>query len=159
MKAGMIGLGKMGGNMAARLREAGHEIVGYDPHSDASDVGSLAELVAQLGDGESPRVAWAMVPAGEPTESVVTELAGLLRPGDVIIDGGNSRWTDSIRRGEQLAAKSIGYLQQQIRREHLLEACVDPDSMPVVGETLGPAGLPPLPLSEPRLVIHSRAEA
>ena len=112
MRAGMIGLGKMGGNMAARLREAGHEIVGYDPHSDASDVGSLAELVARLGDGNdgAPRVAWAMVPSGDPTESVVTELAGLLGQGDVIIDGGNSRWTDSIRRGEQLAAKGIGFV-------------------------------------------------
>ncbi len=115
MKAGMIGLGKMGGNMAARLREAGHEIVGYDPHSDASDVGSLAEMVERLGpgsgdgDGGAPRVAWAMVPSGEPTESVVGELAGLLGPGDVVVDGGNSRWTDSIRRGEQLAAKGIGF--------------------------------------------------
>jgi 6-phosphogluconate dehydrogenase len=108
MRAGMIGLGKMGGNMVARLREAGHDIVGYDPHSDATDVGSLAELVERLGD--SPRAAWVMVPAGGPTASVITELAGLLGQGDVIVDGGNSRWTDSIRHGEQLAAKGIGFV-------------------------------------------------
>ena len=104
----MVGLGRMGGNMAARLRDAGHEVVGYDPHSDASDVGSLAELVGRLGD--PPRVAWVMVPAGEPTASVIAELAGLLGPGDVVVDGGNSRWTDSVRRGEELAARGIGFV-------------------------------------------------
>jgi 6-phosphogluconate dehydrogenase len=107
MRVGMIGLGKMGGNMAARLREAGHDVVGFDPFSDASDVGSLAELVERL---EPPRVAWVMVPAGEPTESVVAELGGLLAAGDVVVEGGNSRWTDSVRRGQQLAGRGVGFV-------------------------------------------------
>jgi 6-phosphogluconate dehydrogenase len=108
MKVGMIGLGKMGGNMAARLARAGHEVVGYDPHSDQSAVGSLPELIDALAPG--PRVAWSMVPAGGPTESVVTELAGLLSPGDVVVDGGNSNWRDSVRRGEELAAADLGFV-------------------------------------------------
>ena len=107
MRAGMIGLGKMGGNMAARLRDAGHDVVGFDAFSDASDVGSLAELVGRL---EPPRVAWVMVPAGEPTESVVAELGGLLAAGDVVVEGGNSRWTDSVRRGQQLAGRGVGFV-------------------------------------------------
>jgi 6-phosphogluconate dehydrogenase len=108
MKVGMIGLGRMGGNMAARLRNAGHEVVGFDPHSEASDVATLADLVGRLDD--SPRVAWVMVPSGDPTESVVSELAGLLAPGDVVVDGGNSHWTDSVHRGGELAAKGIGFV-------------------------------------------------
>jgi 6-phosphogluconate dehydrogenase len=107
MRVGMIGLGKMGGNMAARLRQAGHDVVGFDAFSDASDVGSLAELVERL---EPPRVAWVMVPAGEPTESVVAELGGLLAAGDVVVEGGNSRWTDSVRRGRQLAGRGVGFV-------------------------------------------------
>ncbi len=108
MKVGMIGLGKMGGNMASRLSRAGHEVVGFDPHSDQSKVGSLAELAEALAPG--PRVAWSMVPAGGPTESVIEELGGLLSPGDVVIDGGNSNWRDSVRRGEALAAKGLGFV-------------------------------------------------
>jgi len=108
MKVGMIGLGKMGGNMATRLSRAGHEVVGFDPHSDQSKVGSLAELAEALAPG--PRVAWSMVPAGGPTESVVEELGGLLSPGDVVVDGGNSNWRDSVRRGEALAAKGLGFV-------------------------------------------------
>jgi 6-phosphogluconate dehydrogenase len=108
MKVGMIGLGKMGGNMAARLAGAGHEVVGFDPHSDRSAVGSLPELAEALAPG--PRVAWSMVPAGGPTESVVGELAGLLSPGDVVVDGGNSNWRDSVRRGEALADKGVGFV-------------------------------------------------
>jgi 6-phosphogluconate dehydrogenase len=103
----MIGLGRMGGNMATRLREAGHDVVGYDPHSEASDVGSLAELVERL---EPPRVVWAMVPAGDATEGVVTELGALLAPGDVVIDGGNANWHDSVRRGEVLAQRGLGFV-------------------------------------------------
>jgi 6-phosphogluconate dehydrogenase len=108
MKMGMIGLGKMGGNMAARLRLAGHEVVGYDPFSDASDVTSLGALVRTLGP--TPRVAWVMVPAGEPTESTVNELSELLSPGDLVIDGGNSNWRDSVRRGELLAERDLGFI-------------------------------------------------
>jgi 6-phosphogluconate dehydrogenase len=108
MKVGMIGLGKMGGNMASRLERAGHEVVGFDPHSDQSAVGSLAEMVEALTPG--PRVAWSMVPAGGPTESVIDELSGLLSPGDVVVDGGNSNWRDSVRRGEALAGKGLGFV-------------------------------------------------
>jgi 6-phosphogluconate dehydrogenase len=107
MKIGMVGLGKMGGNMATRIRDAGHEVVGYDPHSEASQVGSLAELVERL---DAPRVAWAMVPAGDVTEQVISELGGLLSPGDIVIDGGNSKWHDSVRRAGELAERTIGFI-------------------------------------------------
>jgi len=107
VKIGIVGLGKMGGNMATRIGDAGHEVVGYDPHSDASQVGSLAELVERL---DAPRVVWAMVPAGDVTEQVVTDLGGLLSPGDVVIDGGNSNWHDSVRRAGALAERGIGFV-------------------------------------------------
>ncbi len=107
MKVGMVGLGKMGGNMAARLAGGGHEVVGYDAFADTSSVGSLAELVARL---DAPRVVWAMVPAGEPTEEVVRELGGLLAAGDVVVDGGNANWRDSVRRGGVLAERGIGFV-------------------------------------------------
>jgi 6-phosphogluconate dehydrogenase len=107
VKVGIVGLGRMGGNMAARLGAAGHEVVGYDAYSEASEVGSLADLVARL---DPPRVVWAMVPAGDPTEAVVGELAGLLAPGDVVIDGGNAYWRDSVRRGGELGERGIGFV-------------------------------------------------
>jgi 6-phosphogluconate dehydrogenase len=107
MQLGMVGLGKMGGNMATRLKAAGHEVVGYDAYSDASDVGSLADLVAAL---KAPRVVWLMVPSGDPTESVIEELSKLLSPDDVVIDGGNSNWRDSVRHGESLAGANIGFV-------------------------------------------------
>ena len=107
MEIGLIGLGKMGGNMRERLRRAGHTVVGFDHNPDVSDVDSLAGLVEAL---PSPKVVWVMVPAGDPTRATVTELEGLLSEGDVVIDGGNSRWTDDLRHGEQLAAKGIGFV-------------------------------------------------
>jgi 6-phosphogluconate dehydrogenase len=107
VKVGMVGLGKMGGNMAARIGEAGHEVVGYDAFSDATQVASLAELVERL---DAPRVVWVMVPAGDPTEGVVSELAGLLAVGDVVIDGGNSNWHDSVRRAGELGERGIGFV-------------------------------------------------
>ena len=107
MKVGMVGLGKMGGNMAARIREAGHVVVGYDAFSGASDVASLAELVDQL---DPPRVVWVMVPAGEPTEGVITGLAALVQRRDVLIDGGNSNWRDSVRRGNELEGRGLGFI-------------------------------------------------
>lgn len=103
----MIGLGKMGANMAERLRRGGHEVVGYDRDPDARDVDSLAALVEAL---EGPRVAWVMVPAGEPTEATIQELAGLMAPGDVVVDGGNSNFRDSIRRANLLAEEGIGWV-------------------------------------------------
>jgi 6-phosphogluconate dehydrogenase len=107
VKLGMVGLGRMGGNMAERLRDRGHEVVGYDVFSDATDVGTLEELVAAL---PSPRIVWVMVPAGDPTEDTIQSLGGLLTEGDVVIDGGNSNWRDSVRRAEELAARQIGFL-------------------------------------------------
>ncbi len=103
----MVGLGRMGGNMAERLREHGHEVVGYDVFSDATDVGTLEELVASL---DPPRVVWVMVPAGEPTQDTINSLRGLLADGDVVIDGGNSNWRDSTRRAGELAAAGIGVI-------------------------------------------------
>jgi 6-phosphogluconate dehydrogenase len=112
VKVGIVGLGKMGGNMAARLVAAGHEVVGFaqsrvDTISDDAQVASLAVLVGRL---EVPRVVWVMVPAGDPTEHVVEQLRALLAPGDVVIDGGNSNWHDSVRRAAELAAAGIGFV-------------------------------------------------
>jgi 6-phosphogluconate dehydrogenase len=104
---GMVGLGKMGGNMVTRLREHGVEVVGYDAFSPDTEVATLAALVEVL---EPPRVVWVMVPSGEPTESTIAELAETLSPGDVIVDGGNSNYHDSIRRGEALAKREIGFV-------------------------------------------------
>jgi 6-phosphogluconate dehydrogenase len=106
MQLGLVGLGRMGGNMRERLRRAGHEVVGYDPNPDLSDVTGLAEMVAKLS---APRVVWAMVPAGV-TETTVDQLATLLSEGDIVIDGGNSRFSDDGPRAERLAGHGIGYL-------------------------------------------------
>ena len=107
MQLGLIGLGKMGGNMRERLRRAGHEVVGFDRNPEVTDVASLDELVAAL---HSPRTVWVMVPAGEITRGVVRELADRLSPGDLVIDGGNSRFTDDQVHAELLAVKGIRYL-------------------------------------------------
>ena len=107
MHLGLVGLGKMGGNMRTRLRNDGHTVVGYDRNPEVSDADSLAAMVEQL---PSPKVVWVMVPAGAVTDSVVTELADLLGEGDLIVDGGNSRWTEDLRHDEQLAAKGIGFV-------------------------------------------------
>lgn len=107
MQLGLIGLGKMGGNMRERIRRAGHEVVGYDINPAVSDVKSLAELVRKL---EAPRVVWTMVAAGEITRQTVAKLADLLEPGDLVIDGGNSRYTDDALNEKLLKDKKIGYL-------------------------------------------------
>jgi 6-phosphogluconate dehydrogenase len=107
VKVGMVGLGRMGGNMVERLRTQGHEVVGFDLHSDATDVPSLDELVRAL---EPPRVVWVMVPAGDATESTIDQLRGLLERGDVVIDGGNSYWRESVRRAAALDALGIGWV-------------------------------------------------
>jgi 6-phosphogluconate dehydrogenase len=107
MQLGLIGLGKMGGNMRERIRRAGHTVIGYDRNPDLSDATSLAELVDKL---EAPRVVWVMVPAGAATQSVVDELGTLLSPGDTVVDGGNSRWTDDEKHAEELGAKGIGFV-------------------------------------------------
>ncbi|MET8825045.1 phosphogluconate dehydrogenase (NAD(+)-dependent, decarboxylating) [Streptomyces sp. NPDC004610] len=107
MQLGLIGLGKMGGNMRERIRRAGHTVIGYDRNPEVTDVGSLAALVGAL---EAPRTVWVMVPAGAATQSTVDELAGLLEPGDVVVDGGNSRWTDDEKHAAELAARGIGFV-------------------------------------------------
>ncbi|GAB3008965.1 decarboxylating 6-phosphogluconate dehydrogenase [Streptomyces pseudoechinosporeus] len=107
MRLGLIGLGKMGGNMRERLRRAGHTVIGYDHNPEVSDVGSLAELVGKL---DGPRVVWVMVPAGEATQEVIDELAELLSPGDIVVDGGNSHWTDDEKRALELAAWGVGFV-------------------------------------------------
>lgn len=107
MHIGLIGLGKMGGNMRTRLRNKGVEVTGYARDREVSDVDSIADLVAAL---PTPRIVWVMVPHGGPTDSVIEELANHLTAGDLIIEGGNSRFTDDIRHAEELSAKGIGYL-------------------------------------------------
>lgn len=107
MELGLVGLGKMGGNMRERIRRAGHTVVGYDRNAEVADVDSLKALVDSL---PAPRVVWVMVPAGAPTASTIDDLAELLSPGDVVVDGGNSRWTDDIKHGKALGDKGIGFV-------------------------------------------------
>jgi 6-phosphogluconate dehydrogenase len=116
MQIGMVGLGRMGGNMARRLMRGGHEVVAYatDPAAvkqisseGATGVGTLDDLVAGL---TPPRTAWIMVPAGEATEQVVTELAKRMTTGDVIIDGGNSFYKDDVRRMKMIEPRGIHYI-------------------------------------------------
>jgi len=117
MKLGFVGLGKMGGNMVHRIhRDSEHEVVAFDFSEEAvseaeghgaAGASSLEELVSQL---EPPRAVWVMVPAGDPTEQTVAKLAELLEPGDTIIDGGNTKWTDDVRRAKELEPKGIDYV-------------------------------------------------
>jgi len=107
MQLGLIGLGKMGFNMRERLRKAGHAVVGFDRNPEVTDVVTLAGLVDSL---DTARVVWIMVPAGEPTKQIVRELGELLSPGDLVIDGGNSRFTDDAANAAALSDKGIGYL-------------------------------------------------
>ncbi len=123
MKIGFVGLGKMGGNMALRLSigspdktvTGGHQVVGFakDPNPDLKDVpgvevvSDLAEMIAKL---PSPKVVWVMVPAGNVTESVITDVAMHMKPGDIVIDGGNSYYKDSIRRANGLKSRGLGFL-------------------------------------------------
>ena len=116
MQLGIVGLGRMGSNIARRLLRDGHRVVGHNRTPEAVEAlkaeggggaGSLDELVAAL---EPPRAVWVMLPAGAVTESVVTELAGKLEPGDAIVDGGNTHYPDDIRRAAQLSEHGIHYL-------------------------------------------------
>jgi 6-phosphogluconate dehydrogenase len=107
VQLGLIGLGRMGGNMRDRLRAAGHDVVGYDPRPEVTDVESLPALAAAL---TAPRVVWVMVPSGDPTRDTIRKLADVLSAGDIVIDGGNSRYTDDGPNAALLDTKGIGYL-------------------------------------------------
>ena len=116
MELGMVGLGRMGGNMAQRLLTGGHHIVAFDPQAlavkaaegnGADGASSLDELVSKL---TAPRAVWVMVPDGAPTESTIKSLAELLSDGDMILDGGNSNFNDSIRRSKELAESGIEFM-------------------------------------------------
>lgn len=106
MQLGLVGLGRMGGNMRDRLRAAGHEVVGYDRDPAVSDAGSLAGLAAGLAP---PRVVWLMVPAAV-TDQVIDQLAPELAADDLVIDGGNSHFVHDPERAARLAERGIGYL-------------------------------------------------
>jgi 6-phosphogluconate dehydrogenase len=107
MHIGLIGLGKMGNNMRARLRENGIEVTGFDRNPDVSDVPTLAALAEAL---PSPRVVWVMVPSGAITTAVINDLGEVLEPGDLVIEGGNSRFTDDFANSAILAEKGINYV-------------------------------------------------
>ena len=104
---GLVGLGKMGGNMRERLRRGGIEVTGYDPNPEVTDVPDLAALAAAL---PAPRVVWVMVPSGAITDSVIADVSAVLEPGDLVIDGGNSRFTDDTLHAAQLAEKKIRFV-------------------------------------------------
>ena len=104
---GLIGLGKMGGNMRTRLEQAGIEVTGYDTNPEISDVPTVDALIEAL---PAPRVVWVMVPAGEITDAVVTELGAKLSEGDLVIDGGNSRFTEDERHAAQLAERGVRFV-------------------------------------------------
>jgi 6-phosphogluconate dehydrogenase len=107
MQLGLVGLGKMGFNMRERLRGGGHDVVGYDPRPEVTDVPDLAALAAAL---DAPRIVWVMVPSGPITDQTITELAGVLAAGDLVIDGGNSRYTEDAPHAEMLGAKGIHFV-------------------------------------------------
>jgi 6-phosphogluconate dehydrogenase len=107
MHIGLIGLGKMGGNMRTRMRNAGLTVVGFDRNPEVSDVDNLEAMADQL---PSPKVVWVMVPSGEPTRETVIRLSELLGEGDLVVDGGNSKWTDDQEHADLLAKKGIGFV-------------------------------------------------
>ena len=107
MHIGLVGLGKMGGNMRSRLRKNGIEVTGFARSREVSDCDSIEEMVSTIS---SPRIVWVMVPHGKPTDEIIDKLEMLLDKGDLVIEGGNSRFTDDVRHAEQLSKKGIGYL-------------------------------------------------
>jgi len=107
MHIGLVGLGKMGGNMRSRLRAKGIEVTGFARTREVADCDSIEEMVSKIS---SPRIVWVMVPHGKPTDEIINKLETLLDKGDLVIEGGNSRFTEDIRHAEQLAKKGIGYL-------------------------------------------------
>ncbi|MGL4174158.1 MAG: phosphogluconate dehydrogenase (NAD(+)-dependent, decarboxylating) [Actinomycetota bacterium] len=107
MKIGLIGLGKMGGNMRDRMRDRDIDVLGYSHEPQTSDVSSLEELVKEI---PAPRIIWVMVPAGDATSDTISKLADLLDQGDLVIDGGNTKWLDDKKHSNQLAKKGIGFI-------------------------------------------------
>lgn len=107
MQLGLVGLGKMGFNMRQRLREGGHEVIGYDPRPEVSDVPSLTALAEAL---TAPRAVWVMVPSGPITDETIVALGEVLEGGDLVIDGGNSRYTEDAPHAELLAKRGIGFV-------------------------------------------------
>jgi 6-phosphogluconate dehydrogenase len=107
MQLGLVGLGKMGFNMRERLRAGGHDVVGYDPRPEVTDVPTLAALAKELS---APRVVWVMVPSGPVTHDTISTLADELSQGDLVIDGGNSRYTEDGPHAELLGTKGIAYI-------------------------------------------------
>jgi 6-phosphogluconate dehydrogenase len=107
VQLGLVGLGKMGFNMRERLREGGHEVIGYDPRPEVTDVPTLAALADAL---KAPRVVWVMVPSGQITDETITGLAEVLAEGDLVIDGGNSRYTGDESHAKLLAEKGIAFV-------------------------------------------------
>ena len=112
MQIGIVGLGRMGANIARRLMRDGHRVVGYDavPETRVDCAASAADLAALVKALAPPRVVWVMVPAGKITEAVIETLGGLLQSGDTIIDGGNAYYKDDVRRAKTLAPKGIAYV-------------------------------------------------
>jgi 6-phosphogluconate dehydrogenase len=107
MQLGLVGLGRMGAAMRDRLVGAGHDVHGYDQDPAVSDVADLRDLVSRL---EPPRHVWVMVPAGAATRYTIEQLAVLLEPDDLVVDGGNTRWTDDRQHAEVLSARGVRYL-------------------------------------------------
>ncbi len=107
MQVGLVGMGRMGAGIRDRLLDHGHEVVGYDRDASLGGVASLQALVDALA---APRVVWVMVPSGEATEQTVETLTSLLQPGDVLIEGGNSNYHDSVRRAAAVAEHGIGFI-------------------------------------------------
>src|SRR5688572_12348411 len=107
MQLGLIGLGKMGFNMRERLREGGHEVVGFDPRPEVTDVPTIGALAEALA---APRVVWVMVPSGPITHDTIATLANELSEGDLVIDGGNSRYTEDGLHAKLLSEKGIAFI-------------------------------------------------
>src|SRR3954465_12371672 len=111
MQLGLVGLGKMGFNMRERLREGGHEVIGYDPRPEVTDVPTLAALAEALS---APRIVWVMVPSGPITHETIASLADVLGADDMIIDGGNSRYTEDGPHAKLLGDKGIGFIDRGV---------------------------------------------
>ncbi len=116
MKLGMIGLGRMGASMAQRLAQAGHQVIAHDPSDEARqraegrNIGTVGTLQAAVDMLEAPRVLWLMVPAGDPVDETLAMLTDMLSPGDIVVDGGNSNYKDTIARARRLAQSGLHYV-------------------------------------------------